>query len=277
VSRAKPSRSTSLPEPLRRIAEGRHHDPFTVLGRHPTDTGLLVRAFLPNGRAVTIEETGTALDRTPNTDFFEWHGDGSDVPLHYRLRWQDEHGNNLSSYDPYTFQPQIGDLDLHLLGEGRHWHAYRFLGAHIHVADDIPGTLFAVWAPNAVRISVVGDFNRWDGRMHPMRSRGNFGVWELFVPGLAAGHLYKFEIRTQTGDVMLKADPYANRFQQRPETACVIEGPPGHAWQDSDWLAARREHDWQRAPMSVYEVHLGCATAGCSSTTASWRTGSPTT
>ena len=257
MSRAKPRRSSLLPEPLRRIAEARHHDPFAVLGRHPTDTGLLVRAFLPNARTVTIEETGIALERMPNTDFFEWRGDGSRVPPHYRLSWQDEHGNTRSAYDPYTFPPQIGDLDLHLLGEGRHWHAYRFLGAHVHVADDVAGTRFAVWAPNAVRISVVGDFNRWDGRMHPMRSRGDFGVWELFIPGLAAGHLYKFEIRTQAGDVMLKADPYANRFQQRPETACVVEGPSGHAWQDDDWLAKRRQHDWQRAPMSIYEVHLG--------------------
>jgi 1,4-alpha-glucan branching enzyme len=251
------NRSTLLPEPLRRLAEARHHDPFEVLGRHDDGEHLLVRAFLPHAASVAIAEADAVLERVPNTDFFEWRGDGAQIPLRYRLRWQDAGGATHTQHDPYAFPPQVGDFDLHLYAEGQHWHAYRFLGAHPHSTEGVDGVLFAVWAPNAERVSVVGEFNRWDGRVHPMRSRGGVGVWELFIPGLAPGSLYKFEVRTRSGDVMLKVDPFANRFELRPDTACVVDGPSPHAWTDGDWLEQRRALDWQHAPMSVYEVHLG--------------------
>jgi 1,4-alpha-glucan branching enzyme len=180
------------------------------------------------------------------------------VPPRYRLIWRDTGHLDHIAHDPYSFPPQISDFDLHLFGEGRHRHAHRFLGAHHHEVDGIAGVLFAVWAPNAERVSVVGDFNHWDGRRHPMRVRGGSGVWELFIPDLAAGGLYKFEIRNRhTGVVFLKSDPYGHYFELRPGTASVLVGPDTYTWQDGDWMARRRSWDWMHAPISIYEVHLG--------------------
>ncbi|OQX35035.1 MAG: 1,4-alpha-glucan branching enzyme, partial [Candidatus Sedimenticola endophacoides] len=153
--------------------------------------------------------------------------------------------------------PQIDDFDLHLFGQGTHWHAYRFLGAHPRRIDGIDGVLFAVWAPNAQRVSVIGDFNHWDGRAHPMRSRGGSGVWELFIPAVTAGSMYRFELRAQDGRVLIKNDPYGNRFQVRPENAGIIADDSLYAWGDQEWMNRREAGDWQRAPLSVYELHLG--------------------
>ena len=161
------------------------------------------------------------------------------------------------AHDPYAFPPQLADFDLHLFGEGRHWHAYRFLGSHIREVDGVAGVQFAVWAPNATRVSVVGDFNDWDGRAHPMRVRGGTGVWELFIPAITAGGYYKYEIRDQAGYAHVKIDPYANAFQNRPQTAGFISPPSDFTWTDADWMRERAESDWQRRPFSVYEVHLG--------------------
>jgi 1,4-alpha-glucan branching enzyme len=150
-----------------------------------------------------------------------------------------------------------GDFDLHLFGEGRHWHAYRFLGAHHRTIDGVEGFQFAVWAPGAKRVSVIGEFNNWDGRAHPMRVRGGSGVWELFIPDLAPGGLYKFELRDGGGNVHVKIDPYANAYQERPENACVLTAPSTYRWGDEQWLARRAGYNWQHSPLSVYEVHLG--------------------
>ena len=145
-----------------------------------------------------------------------------------------------------------------MFAEGTHRHAYRFLGAHVHEIDGVGGILFAVWAPNAERVSVVGDFNHWDGRRHPMRVRGGSGVWELFVPDLEPGMVYKYEIRNrQTSEVFLKADPYARGYELRPATASLACAPCNYVWGDHDWMQQRRDHDWQHRPMSVYEVHPG--------------------
>lgn len=243
---------------LRRISEGRHHDPFTVLGRHQDGDGVLVRAFIPDAQDVRIAEAGIAMQRVPFSDHFEWRGAGHNVPRHYRLTWRDHNDREHVAHDPYTFPPQLGDLDLHLFGEGRHRHACRFLGAHEHEVEGVAGVLFAVWAPNAERVSVVGDFNDWDGRRHPMRVRGGSGVWEVFIPGLRSGEIYKYEIRNRhTGDILLKADPYGQHTELRPRTGSVVPAHSRHVWEDGEWMERRRKHDWQHAPLSVYEVHLG--------------------
>lgn len=243
---------------LQRIREARHHDPFAVLGRHEEAGQVVVRAHIPFAAEVRIAEGGQPLARHPGTDLFEWRGDGKELPLHYSLIWRDDAHREHIARDPYTFLPQLGDLDLHLFAEGRHRHAHRFLGAHEHEVDGIGGVLFAVWAPNAERVSVVGDFNRWDGRRHPMRVRGGSGVWELFIPDLEPGHVYKYEIRNlHSGAIALKADPYGQRFELRPRTGSLIAGRSSYAWGDEAWMQARRAHDWQQRPMSVYEVHPG--------------------
>ena len=169
-----------------RIVQARHHDPFAVLGRHPEDDKDLIRAYLPGADEVVIAEGNLRLERIGDSDLFEWVGSRGTVPDRYRLIWRDDGHREHIAHDPYSFPPQLQDFDLHLFGEGRHRHAYRFLGAHPHEIEGIAGVLFAVWAPNAERVSVVGDFNQWDGRRHPMRVRGGSGVWELFIPGLHA-------------------------------------------------------------------------------------------
>jgi 1,4-alpha-glucan branching enzyme len=244
---------------LQRIQQARHHDPFAVLGRHPGRGGHVFRALLPQAESVRIGEKGPEMARLPGTDLFECLVEtGGKIPPHHRLFWQDKSGRSGSHIDPYTFPPQLGDLDLHLFGEGRHWHIYRILGAHPHTVDGIQGILFATWAPNAERVSVVGDFNAWDGRSHPMRVRGGSGVWELFIPELPAGTVYKFEIRNrQQGTVLLKTDPYGQQFELRPNNASIVVGKNRFPWTDAAWMAARKEHNWLHEPMSVYEVHLG--------------------
>jgi 1,4-alpha-glucan branching enzyme len=243
---------------LARISEARHHDPFAILGRHADGEQTVVRAHLPHVAAVCIAEGGLPMTRLPDSDIFEWRGDGGVLPQHYSLIWRDDAHREHIARDPYTFGPQLGDLDLHLFGEGRHRHAYRFLGAHEHEVDGVAGVLFAVWAPNAERVSVVGDFNRWDGRRHPMRARGGSGIWELFVPDLEAGHIYKYEIRSRdSGHILLKADPYGRWQELRPRTASVVAGRGDYPWNDADWLARRAQGGWQHRSMSVYEVHLG--------------------
>lgn len=241
-----------------RISEARHHDPFAVLGRHPDGDETVVRAYLPGASEVRIAEGGYVLARVGDSDHFEWRGDGAALPDHYSLIWRDAQRRERIARDPYTFLPQVGDLDLHLFAEGTHRHAFNVLGAHEHEVDGVVGVLFAVWAPNAERVSIVGEFNRWDGRAHPMRVRGGSGVWELFIPDLGTGLLYKYEIRNRvSGEIVLKADPYGQRSELRPGTASIVVRAGDAAWADEAWMAARRERDWQHAPMSVYEVHLG--------------------
>ncbi len=248
----------TLPLDARRLLEARHHDPFAYLGRHRENDGVLVRAYLPGAVSVRIVENGAVMNRLAGTDIFEWRGKPGSLTGPYRLQWTAASGHTHCGYDPYCLPPQLSDYDLHLFGEGRHRHAWRFLGANPHELDGIRGTLFATWAPNAERVSVVGDFNDWDGRRHPMRVRGDSGVWELFLPGIEAGELYKFEIRNRaSGAILLKSDPYGKFFELRPQTAAVVTDHSRFAWQDEEWMAQRRQDDWLHAPMSIYEVHLG--------------------
>jgi 1,4-alpha-glucan branching enzyme len=250
--------SPGLTADIRRLLEARHHDPFTLLGKHTLADKDRVRAFIPGAAWVRIAENGASLERVANTDLFEWHGPADQVPDRYRLIWRDSHGAEHVSYDPYCFPPQLSDYDLHLFGEGKHWHIYKILGAHKQLCDGVNGVRFAVWAPSAERVSVVGDFNDWDGRYHPMHVHGGSGVWEIFIPGLGVGQSYKYEIRTRHhGDITLKSDPYGQHFELRPATAPLIPANQAHQWQDSAWMAQRAESDWQHAPVSIYEVHLG--------------------
>jgi len=242
---------------LYRLLEARHHDPFEVLGCHREQGQARIRAFLPQAEQAWVEEAGLKLERIPGTDLFTGITGAERVPEHYHLAWTQKAGGEHRQLDPYSFAPQIGDLDLHLHAEGRHWQAHQMLGANPWEVDAIPGVRFAVWAPSAQRVSLVGDFNGWDGRVHPMRCRGATGVWELFIPHLSLGSLYKFELRTQDGQVLVKADPYARAFKVRPDTACLVTGPSDHAWGDQSWLEQRAGTNWQRAPLSIYEVHLG--------------------
>jgi 1,4-alpha-glucan branching enzyme len=245
------------PEPLQRIIDARHHDPFEVLGRHLEGDRAVVRVFLPGAESATLVEASEPFARIEGTDFFLWEGSASKVPERYRIDWIDAAGHHHVHHDPYCFPPQLADFDLHLFGEGRHWHAYRFMGSHLSDVEGVSGVQFAVWAPSAERVSVVGDFNRWDGRAHPMRVRGGTGVWELFIPGIGQGGFYKYEIRDRATNIHVKIDPYAQAFQERPQTAGFICPESRFRWADQDWLAARAESDWQHRPFSVYEVHLG--------------------
>ncbi|MCF7966446.1 MAG: 1,4-alpha-glucan branching protein GlgB [Methylobacter tundripaludum] len=241
-----------------KIMEAKHHDPFSILGRHPKNDHIQVKVYLPYAETVGFTHNGAALSRIPDTDFFEYIAEPGRLPAHYRLSWIDKDGNSHENYDPYDFGPQLPEFDQHLFGEGKHWHIYQKLGGHLHSADGIDGVLFTVWAPNAGRVSVVGDFNRWDGRCNPMRSLGGSGIWELFVPDLQAGCFYKFEILNRnTHEVLLKTDPYGQQFEFRPNTSSIVVHENSYEWQDQQWLDDRVRHNWLHEPMSIYEVHLG--------------------
>ncbi len=250
--------STSIDIELQRIIDARHHDPFSMLGCHPEGEQATVRVFLPFAAEVTLGDAQLPMSRLADTDIFVWQGQASLVEKHPRIDWKDCNGQSHTRIDPYSFVPWIADFDLHLFAEGRHWHIQNILGAHVDEIDGIQGVRFATWAPNAERVSVVGDFNQWNGRSHAMRIRGGSGVWELFIPGLKPGELYKFEIRNrQSGQVVVKCDPYGQQFEMRPNTASIITDDPGHEWRDDSWIARRRQANWLHEPHSVYEVHLG--------------------
>ena len=240
------------------LLEARHHDPFAWLGRHPLPDGLvIVRALLPDTVRVEILEAKTSMARVGHTDLFEWRGPAASVPARYRLHVLKGNGQVSEGFDPYCFGPQLDEGQISAFNGGHHNAAHQFLGAHPWQVDGIAGVRFAVWAPNAGRVSVVGDFNRWDGRCHPMRVRGTSGVWELFIPGLAEG-LYKYEIRNRhSGELRLKTDPFAREFELRPATASRFRPAGEFQWQDDAWLAQRRARDWLHAPLSIYEVHFG--------------------
>jgi len=237
-----------------KISEAKHHDPFSILGRH----GDQITVYLPYAEIVSFTHNGVLLNRVPDSDFFQYTVIDGEIPEHYQLSWQDKDGNPHENYDPYTFGIQLPEFDQHLFGEGKHWHIYQKLGGHLHTADGIDGVFFAVWAPNAGRVSVVGDFNRWDGRCHPMRSLGGGGLWEIFIPDLEEGCLYKFEILNRNSNqILVKTDPYGQQFEFRPNTSSIVTDENSYAWQDQQWMTDRVQHNWQHEPMSIYEVHLG--------------------
>jgi 1,4-alpha-glucan branching enzyme len=241
------------------LVAGRTADPHGVLGAHPSKNGVKVRAYRPEAERVSVIVNGgdpVKLKRCHPAGVFEGTVKGAELPLVYELEVAYPDGNAFRVQDPYRFPPTVGELDLHLAGEGRHEELYERLGAHVTEIDGVAGTAFAVWAPAATSVSVVGDFNSWDGRLNPMRSMGSSGIWEVFLPGVGDGARYKYEIHTQSGELRLKADPVAFAAEVPPDTASVVFSPK-HAWSDSAWLERRRERDPQHGPMSVYEVHLG--------------------
>jgi 1,4-alpha-glucan branching enzyme len=243
---------------LQRVILLAHHDPFCVLGRQNTPDGEIIRTVLPLAHSAHVSNSDLTLNRIPGSVVFECLIGSHNPEKHHRIRWTDDAGHHHEFIDPYTFPPQIGDFDLHLFGEGKNWDIHRVLGAHPHTIDEVEGVLFATWAPNAERISVVGEFNNWDGRCHPMRARGSSGVWELFIPEIKAGACYKFEIRNrQSGDILLKTDPYGQQFALRPDTDSIVTATSAYPWTDETWLTEREHSHWAQKPMSIYEIHLG--------------------
>jgi 1,4-alpha-glucan branching enzyme len=234
------------------ILGARHGDPFALLGPHPVQGGTAIRAFLPGATSVEAVERATGLPLgalVPIDPAGFWSGI---VPraVPYRLLI-----DGAPAEDPYRFPPVLGELDIHLLREGRHHDISAALGAHPATIEGVAGTRFAVWAPNARRVSVVGSFNAWDGRRHPMRLRQDAGVWELFLPDIGPGALYKYEILGADGAVTLKADPFAQQAEAPPATASIVADPAPFAWTDSAWLDGRPARQRPDAPIAIYELH----------------------
>jgi 1,4-alpha-glucan branching enzyme len=245
------------------IAAADHGDPFGFLGMHDAGgKGLVIRAYIPGAEAVVAVESGTgqaigALQRIFPEGGFVLHMPERRERFPYRLRVT-RGDRNWEFEDPYRFAPFLGEMDLYLLAEGTHLESWKRLGAHRMILEGVAGVNFAVWAPNARRVSIVGSFNDWDGRRHPMRKHLNCGVWEIFIPGIQPGDYYKFEIKGPDGALLpLKTDPYAFRCEPPPGTACIVENQDGFEWTDDEWMAGRIHHHGHDKPMAIYEVHLG--------------------
>jgi 1,4-alpha-glucan branching enzyme len=249
----------SIAEEIERLVAREHHDPHALLGAHPARGGAVVRAYRPDAARVSVVADGReplALRRIHPAGVFAGRLPGTSLPLRYELEVAFADGAVSRSRDPYAFLPTLGELDLHLAAEGRHERLYEHLGAHVREIDGCRGASFAVWAPNARAVSVVGDFNGWDGRLHQLRILGGSGIWELFVPGVDPGARYKLELRDATGTLRLKADPLAFETEAPPKNASVVH-VPRHRWRDGDWLERRAASDPWHEPLSAYEVHLG--------------------
>src|ERR1700761_1170878 len=243
------------------IARREHPEPHAVLGAHPSDDGVVVRAFRPSAQTVAVKPAkGKAVEAKliHPAGIFEAELPDAKLPLRYKLKVDYGPGGKFTLDDPYAFLPTLGELDMHLIGEGRHEELYARLGGHPMEHQGVQGTAFAVWAPAARAVSVVGDFNSWDGRLHAMRSMGSGGIWELFLPDIGAGERYKYEILSADGELLLKADPFARETEVPPKTASVIH-TPGHPWskKDAKFLSDRAKQQPLSEPVSIYEVHLG--------------------
>ena len=244
---------------LNLILGAQHHDPFNYLGLHTRPKKQFVfRTFLPNADSVWLKVAAdwVPLEKMHQNGLFSWQGNVKlDTPCLLKIKQKSE---IVEVHDVYSFMPFITDTELHLFAEGQLNHAYKTLGAHVCELQGVAGVRFAVWAPSAERVSLVGNFNNWDGRTNQMRVRGGSGVWEIFIPNLTAGDLYKFEIRNrQTGAVFTKIDPYGREFELRPGTASRVSSEKPYQWNDKAWLKNRGELDWLHAPFNCYEVHLG--------------------
>ena len=251
------------PEQIERIVWNQHQDPFEVLGPHPVEqdgkTAWVVRAYLPNADAVWVvfpeERVEYPMQSVHHPHFFECTVDKPEL-ANYQLRIREgEHERVI--YDPYAFpSPRLTELDIHLFAEGNHHRIYEKLGAHPTEFNGVKGVYFAVWAPNARNVSIIGDFNYWDGRKNQMR-KGSSGIWELFVPELGIGARYKYEIKNQAGHIYEKSDPHGFQQEVRPKTASIVTDLNSYDWHDADWMEQRRHTEPLTKPISVYEVHLG--------------------
>ena len=261
---------------MKALVEARHRDPFAVLGIHREDDGVVVRALQPAAQSIDVcvlpSGTLVPMTRVDAEGLFEARLTPHSAPRtasqnlpDYRLRITFSAGHVLEIDDPYRYGRVLTDFDLHLLGEGTQLRAFEKLGAHrvraaaqSAGASRADGVHFAVWAPNADRVSVIGDFNGWDGRVQPMRLLGPSGIWEIFIPDMPDGQKYKFEIRTRHGEILKKSDPFGVAFEMPPQTASIVRDISGYTWNDGAWMAARPGHNrWMDRPMSIYEVHLG--------------------
>ena len=269
MSISAPTAPTVAQADLELIAQANHWDPFSLLGQHEVAVGRktlrAIRAFVPRARRAWVVDLADGepgrqveMDRIHADGFFERTFPDRDARFNYRLAVEDFEGHVWEFVDPYQFGPVLTDFDLHLLGEGTHHKNYERLGAHVREHEGIQGVHFAVWAPNALRVSVIGNFNHWDGRCHPLRNCGAGGIWEIFLPDLVQGEVYKFEIKSRYhGYQVEKADPYGFFAEQRPRTASVVWDVQNFAWDDADWMEQRAEAQGLQAPVSIYEVHLG--------------------
>jgi 1,4-alpha-glucan branching enzyme len=258
-------RAPTLDDALSAVAAGQHRDPFAVLGPHVDETGAtVIRALHPAAQSVELRLVATGalqpMIRRKKDGVFEAivPGAGARSIPDYRLRFTFPDDRVIELDDPYRYGRVLTDFDLHLFGEGTHQRAFEKLGAHRITVGSTVGVHFAVWAPNAARVSVVGDFNGWDGRVHAMRLLSTSGVWEMFIPELPDGEKYKFEIRTGTGALLKKTDPFGFAFEVPPQSASIVHDISRYQWRDGPWMTARAAHrEWLDEPMSIYEVHLG--------------------
>jgi len=252
-------------EELRSLIDVNQRSPHQLLGMHPLGdgSGLVVRTLQPNAAKVEIQpvhekdKPAIKLERIPNSDVFEGVTKLANRVYAYDLVVTDKKKHTRRTRDPYSFLPTLGESDLYLFGKGDERRIYEKLGGQLRVIDGVAGTSFAVWAPNAQRISVVGNFNDWDGRYHMMRSLGPSGVWEIFIPGIGEGAIYKFEVRNAHGNIVLKTDPYGFFFENAPKNAAIVWNTKKFKWTDEAWIEKRKQQDALRAPLSIYEVHIG--------------------
>ncbi|MEO7217301.1 MAG: 1,4-alpha-glucan branching protein GlgB [Gemmatimonadaceae bacterium] len=254
--------SISQPD-VERLLAGVSGDPHAILGAHEASAGktkgVVVRGYHPDAISVDLVlETGASGPMRQWRDgLFTAFLPGATLPFRYQLRFKFANDESWTHEDPYRFLPTIGETDLYLFNEGTHHRLWEVLGAHPRTIDGVDGTSFAVWAPNAMRVSVVGDFCAWDGRLLPMRTLGSSGIWELFVPGVGDGAIYKYEIRTSSGATFLKTDPFAFKLQQFPGTGSIVVRTGTYTWGDNYWSGHRRTADITREPVLIYEVHAG--------------------
>lgn len=237
------------------LDEGNHYNPHHFLGIHSHKNKKVIRLWRPGAKQVHLivgDKTVEAIQKDPS-GLFEFEVSGETSLQDYKIY----HANGLLAHDPYSFWPTIGEVDQYLFGKGVHYNIYNVLGAHLMTHQGVAGVRFAVWAPGVKRVSLVGDFNFWDGRANPMRSLGGSGIWEIFIPGLKAKEKYKFEIKAQDDAILLKADPYGYSSELRPYTASVVADVNSFAWEDDAWMKQRKEKKDQAGPVNIYEVHLG--------------------
>ena len=255
--------STQLPkldsnfyENLLKVIHGDHYNPHSILGLHELPNGKkVIRLWRPEAKQIHLEVLGQIVEakKMHNAGIFEYIVPPETKSFDYRVY----HQSSLLAHDPYVFLPTLGEIDQYLFGKGVHYQLYQVLGGRLTEVEGVRGVKFSVWAPAAKRVSLLADFNHWDGRVNPMRSLGQSGIWEIFIPGITEGEKYKFEIKTQNDEVFLKTDPMAYSSELRPATASVIANLDRFKWSDADWIAERQKRKNEPKPMYAYEVHLG--------------------